>query len=310
MRLRAWVLTAIAGCGGGLPTLPSSDAGPSDAAMEADAKTDADAGACNPASAFGAPVLVTGAGLGLGFEYAPSLTADELAMYWTSTNGDASTQVHIFAGTRTSVAAPFGPASLIGVNGATNDSDPALTTDALTLYFQTDRDDFKGDIYVAHRSDKLSDFSNAIPVVDVNDPSSDDTQPAPDVDGSLWFASDRLGGGTLDIFHALSIGDGGFDAPTAEPELNSAADDWSPTLTADGLKMFFASKRAGGVGNDDIYVATRTSIGVGFGVPIPVSELNTKDSELPHWISPDGCRLYLARNTGVAYAIYVVTRGK
>jgi len=300
-------MTIIA-CGGGLPSL-GADAGPNDSAV--DAPADASPKACNPASLFGTPTAVSGASLGTGFEYAPTLTADELGMYWTSTNGDASTQVHIFFGTRTSTTAPFGPGTLIGVNGATNDSDPALTADGLTLYFQTDRDDSRGDVYVAQRTNKLSDFTNASPVGAVNGGQTDDTQPAPDGDGSLWFASDRLGTGTLDIFHATSAGaDAGFSSPVEETELNSPADDWSPTLSADGLQMFFASKRAGGVGNDDVYVAKRPSVGSGFGVPIPVSELNTKDSEIPHWISPDGCRLYLARNTGTTYAIYVAARGK
>jgi hypothetical protein len=306
---RSGVFVFIAACGGGLPSLPKNDAGPIDAADEIRPNDDAST-TCNPASPFGAAVALSGASLGLGFEYAPTLTSDELDMYWTSTGSDASTLVHIYVGARSSTSAPFGTGTLIGANGATNDSDPALTLDGLTMYFQTDRDDSKGDIYVSQRPNVKEDFTTAVPVISVNDPTSDDTQPAPDVDGSLWFASDRLGTGTLDIFHAASGGDAGFASPTAETELNSSEDDWSPTLTADGLKMFFGSKRAGGVGGDDIYVATRASVGVGFSVPVPVNELNTKDNEIPHWVSADGCRIYIARNTGQAYAMYVATRGK
>jgi Tol biopolymer transport system component len=86
-----------------------------------------------------------------------------------------------------------------------------------------------------------------------------------------------------------------FGAPSAVDELNLAGvAERSPVLSADGLRLYFASNRPTGSGPDDIYVATRASVGGRFGQPVPVTELNTSSRERPNWISPDDCSLYFA----------------
>ena len=77
--------------------------------------------------------------------------------------------------------------------------------------------------------------------------------------------------------------------------INSASQDGSPFLTADGLELYFWSARDGGYGGQDIYVtrrATRTSpweapTNLGVGV-------NTSDQESAPVVSPDGLELYFA----------------
>jgi len=41
-------------------------------------------------------------------------------------------------------------------------------------------------------------------------------------------------------------------------ELNTAGEDSDPSITADGLELYFSSDGRAGTGMDDIYVATRT----------------------------------------------------
>ena len=94
--------------------------------------------------------------------------------------------------------------------------------------------------------------------------------------------------------------------------INSASQDGSPFLTADGLELYFWSARDGGYGGQDIYVtrrATRTSpweapTNLGVGV-------NTSDQESAPVVSPDGLELYFASTRPGGYGgwdIYVSKR--
>ena len=77
---------------------------------------------------------------------------------------------------------------------------------------------------------------------------------------SLFFASDRAGGsGLTDIFISTRANANG---PWGTPvnlgtNVNSSGADFCPTITADGLNLFFVSDRAGGCGAADIYVSHR-----------------------------------------------------
>lgn len=76
----------------------------------------------------------------------------------------------------------------------------------------------------------------------------------------LYMASNRPGGlGGIDIWFSSRAS---ADEPWGEPinagaPVNSAADDFCPTLTRDGHKFFFVSNRPGGCGGPDIYVTRR-----------------------------------------------------
>jgi len=56
-----------------------------------------------------------------------------------------------------------------------------------------------------------------------------------------------------------------FRAPEPIPGVNSDADEKGPFLSADGLRRYFCANRPGGSGGDDIWLASRSSLGVGFG---------------------------------------------
>jgi hypothetical protein len=77
-------------------------------------------------------------------------------------------------------------------------------------------------------------------------------------DGRTFFmASTRPGGqGGIDIWIATrESADGAWSAPVnAGPTLNTASNDFCPTLARDGHTFYFASNRPGGCGGDDLYV--------------------------------------------------------
>ncbi len=85
------------------------------------------------------------------------------------------------------------------------------------------------------------------------------------------------------------------------------ADD--PSLTDDLLEIYFGSTRTGGLGMEDIWAATRTSIDLPFGTPAPVVALNSVSSETTMKITGNGKAIYFSSDRGAAgHDIYVATR--
>ena len=50
--------------------------------------------------------------------------------------------------------------------------------------------------------------------------------------------------------------------------LNSSDSDLSPFVSADGLSLYFATTRPGGLGGEDLWVARRSSTTNDFGAPV------------------------------------------
>src|SRR5207249_823543 len=77
-------------------------------------------------------------------------------------------------------------------------------------------------------------------------------------------------------------------------ELGGTSDS-APVTSVDGLTLFFASDRAVGPGGGaDVWVATRAALGAPFDTPRLAPELSSPAVDIPGWISPDGCRMYLS----------------
>jgi Tol biopolymer transport system component len=126
----------------------------------------------------------------------------------------------------------------------------------------------------------------------------EDTDPAPLPDGTLYFASDRGGGGDFDLYCARRSAEG---ATTVEPlsTLNTAAQEREPALAADGRLLFFASDRGGGQGGFDLF---RSHLGLeGWSAPAPLLGLNGPRSERAPAPTADGFELLFSsqeRDTG------------
>ncbi len=115
----------------------------------------------------------------------------------------------------------------------------------------------------------------------------------------LYFNSNRPGGvGATDIWVAKR--------PTREsawgqavnlgPIVNSAAAEIAPTISSDGLELYFSdyqANRAGGSGKSDIWVTKRSSKEGEWGTPVNLGLLvNSPAEEITPEISADGLELY------------------
>jgi hypothetical protein len=52
------------------------------------------------------------------------------------------------------------------------------------------------------------------------------------------------------------------------PAINTAANEQGPTVSKDGLSLFFGSDRPGGFGGFDIYVSQRACLECAWGAPV------------------------------------------
>lgn len=102
-----------------------------------------------------------------------------------------------------------------------------------------------------------------------------------------------------------------LSAPVNLTALNSSVEDGNPFITADGLTLFFESKRPGGAGVEDIWYATRPSVGAAWGAPAAYTGLNTSLSDSAFTVTADGLTGFLSTNraggTG-GLDIWIVTR--
>jgi hypothetical protein len=98
--------------------------------------------------------------------------------------------------------------------------------------------------------------------------------------------------------------------------VNASADDGCPSVSTDGLELYFTSDRPGGYGNFDIWVMTRPSVSDPWGEPVNLGQtVNSSHFDATPSLSFDGLSLYFGSNrekTGTAYShlcyIYVTTR--
>jgi subtilisin family serine protease/Tol biopolymer transport system component len=100
----------------------------------------------------------------LGNSMCPSLTPDELIIFFTSRQPGSAygEDAHLWTATRPSIDEPFGEVRpLDEINGSERDSSPHILPDGLTLYFNTTRRDPQiSDILKASRSSTNEPFSN------------------------------------------------------------------------------------------------------------------------------------------------------
>jgi hypothetical protein len=161
---------------------------------------------------------------------------------------------------------------------------------------------------VPPRCDPNKPFGAPTPVPNINSISRD--QGAVLVDNlALYFGSDRAGGaGGTDIYVATrSSPTSPFSAPVSL-SFNKSGSESGPTLTGDGLTMFYISTPSGGTG--DIYVTKRDNKTSAFTVSTLVDQINMPSVEdLDPFITADGTILYFdsARN-GTALHLYMAVR--
>lgn len=97
----------------------------------------------------------------------------------------------------------------------------------------------------------------------------------------VFAASGPLSIGAEDLFVSLR-GEGGWSEPfSIGPVVNSAFQEWSPSLSEDNKLLFFSSNRQGGSGSFDVYQSERQDDSwKNWSKPAPLTSINSEGREL------------------------------
>lgn len=223
-------------------------------------------------------------------EYFPALTADGETMIFTrQVNGNEDFWTSQFKNNSWGLATPLSA----NINTTKyNEGAQTISPDGKYLFFTgCNRPDGLGrcDIYVSHREGK--DWGEPYNIGKPVNSEYWESQPAISPDGrTLYFISNRPGGsGGYDIWKSTITDDAKWGpAINLGPEINTAYDENTPFLHADGKTLYFSSDGWPGFGNKDIYYSRMDDNGK-FPKPINLGyPINSFEDESGLIVSADG----------------------
>lgn len=306
--IRAWagVATVLAGCayhGRDLGGDARHDDGPSAVADGPDGTDPPDAAPLGP---FGdpAPINLLGAD---GTDDDPSLTGDELELYFNSSRGALSAD--IWVAKRAAITDPWGtPVPVSELSSAFSETTPEVSTDGLIMFFASDRPGGQGsaDIFMSTRPDRDTAWTTPVIVPSLSSPASD-ASPGTTDGLAMAFTSDQDGGGDPDMFLATRPDTASSWSPwESEDAINSPGHDGSTLLLGDRRTLYFDTDREGLL---RIYVAERTDTNVLFPSAAPVAGLeSTTFNDQDPWVSPDQRHIVFWSDRGGAGALWEARR--
>ena len=192
----------------------------------------------------------------------------------------------------------FGTPTKLGptINSSAADSDASISDDGLELFFEGRRPDGYGpaDIYVATRVSISDPWGQAVILWPPISGSDWDTSPDISSDGlTLYFTSTRSGPWDLWVTTRATKDDPWEEPVSLGPTVNSSADDFGPSISGDGLSLYFGSKRPGGFGKIDLWVTTRAAKDDPWQEPVNLGPtVNSSLDEAMPDISADGRILF------------------
>jgi WD40-like Beta Propeller Repeat len=260
----------------------------------------------------------------------PTLSKDELALYFTSTRrgglgndtpDGCQDSFDLWVARRDSRDSPWEIPVNLGspVNTSISEAGPALSPDGRTLFFYRVAPGLMADIYVSQREDRKNELGWDDPVSIGPDVNTTGSEAGPtllrhegDGDATLYFH--RGDPPVATDIHAVRVTKSGVTLGPAVvvAELNSSVEDNHASVRRDGREIFFNSRRPGGQGFD-IWVATRDNVHDAWSTPVNLgAPVNSQFAEFHPNISFDGRTLLfiapLARGGLGGFDIWMTTR--
>jgi len=207
----------------------------------------------------------------------------------------------VFLGGRAKADFTFGETTNLGpvVNGQYDEMNPSISADELELYFMSRRPGgfSNWDIWVAKRASLSDSWEEPVNLGPTVNSSNGNWEPCISADGlELYFSANRSGNlGGVDIWVALrSTKDEPWGNPVnLGPTVNSSKSDGCPSVSSDGLELYFRSNRSGGYGYHDLYVSKRPTNNEPWGNPVNLDPpVSGPDVEGHPSISTDGLTLF------------------
>jgi hypothetical protein len=257
-------------------------------------------------------------------EQGPTLSRDGLTLFFGSDRAGGFGGLDIYVSQRECLACPWGTPMNLGplINSAANDAGPGLSIDGHILFFTSARPGGQGleDLYLSHRSNPNDDTAWGIPQAfgaDINtaavEAGAEYLQSGGHGALNVYF-NRRVGTGTADIYIGSISRDGEtFGPATPVAELNHpTANDQGVTLRTDAKELVFFSNRPGGLGGNDLWIATRQNATDAWSIlPNPGAPLNSTGADQQPSLSFDGRTLMFASSRAGTLGgtdIYIATR--
>jgi len=243
-------------------------------------------------------------------EGTPVMPADGLSIFFDSSRSGGSGDYDVWTGTRETLDGEWTiPVSLGSpVNSAEWDGVPSISSDGLTLFLGSYRSGGYGgsDIWVTRRETKDGPWAAPVNIGPAVNSASDEWTQSISADGlELYFASWRPGGaGGADLWIATrATAEEDWNAPVNLGSIvNSSADDVNPSISADGLHLFFFSVRPGGYGSRDVWLTRRASREDDWQAPVNLGPpVNTINMDQGACLAPDGYNLLFCSNRSGGY---------
>ena len=254
---------------------------------------------------FGEPVNL---GPGINTSYSDGLACiapDGLSLYFISNRPGGSGAHDLYVVTRGSEDEEWSePANLGGtVNSNAEEFFSCISSDGLTLYFDSTRPGGRGarDLWGTTRPSPDAAWTSPVNLGSPINSAYDDVSPNFSADGlTLLFSSSRSGGrGSYDLYICTRPSpDASWSAPAnLGAPINSAYLDVAPSLSSDGLTLFFHSIRPGGFGSYDLYYSRRETLDAPWSDPVHLGHtVNSSYAELGPSLSADGRVLYFCEH--------------
>jgi Tol biopolymer transport system component len=226
------------------------------------------------------------------------LSMDMLELYFDSDRPGGSGNWDLWVSKRTSKNDDWTQPMNLGptVNSSAWYHDASISADKLLLLFGSNRSGGHGgdDIWATKRATINDAWSTPVNLGANINSSNNEMDPALSADGlQLYFCSqNRPGGyGSFDIFVSTraSLNDDWGPPVNLGPPINTSYADYSPSMSADGLTLFFCSERTGGYGDADLWATRRPTTNDDWGEPINLGPtVNSLDWEGDPDLSSDG----------------------
>jgi len=190
------------------------------------------------------------------------------------------------------------------INSSSVEIDPSISADGLELFFESRRPGGHGlaDIYVSRRASKDDPWGPCMNIGAPVNTANWEQSPSISADGlSLYFSpwTGVYGSDYLAVTTRASVSDPWGPPVNLGATVDSSADTWAPSISADGLVVFFVSGRAGGLGGDDLWFTSRATKNDPWGSPVNLgATVNSSLEECFPDISADSRMLFFSDHMG------------
>jgi len=257
---------------------------------------------------FGMPVNLGPTVNSFDYEFDPCISTDGLMLFFNSYRPGGYGESDLWVATRKTTDEPWSEALNIGpiVNSSAREEAPSISADGLSLYFSSDRPGGSGgeDLWVATRENMDDNWGEPVNLGTIVNSSASEHAPSISSDDlSLLFAEryqgpfrpGGSGGGDMWVTRRPNSGADWGTPTNLGPIVNSSSVDEAPSISANGLALFFMSGRTGVYGRNDIWIAKRETVDAPWAEPVNLGPtVNSSANEINPDIATDGSTLYFS----------------